>query len=74
MNDKSQPTQAHDHMTVAHIQQTIETRPQQNIVEKHLTTAHLADALVGAAAQPAAAPAPASASVPASPPSPKREK
>jgi hypothetical protein len=76
MNDKSKPTHAHDHMTVAHVKQTIETRPQPESAMKHLTTAHLAEALPQAAGQqPSNTPASqTSTSVPASQPPPKKQK
>jgi hypothetical protein len=70
---RTNPTHAYDHMTVAHVQQTIETRPQPEIMKKHLTTAHLAEALPASAAQQPAS-APISASVPASPPPSKDQK
>jgi hypothetical protein len=69
MSDKPKPPLAMDHMTVAHLKQTIETRPQGDYVKKHLTTAHLSDAMpAGDPQQPPSVGAPAQMSVPTSPP------
>jgi hypothetical protein len=66
MNDrKSTPTLSFDHMTVMHIQEALAQSQaavgQQTELQKHMTTAHLAQAL-------SSAPAPAPAAQPASTP------